>query len=367
MSFTYSKKKSHSETSKGLSLYALVIQLLPSIYSLGVLLRSLQLLIQLGQFFFKIYSNQIIFQDGYKYVILEESGHASAFMTYIFMSRDIWESDDKLHIAKHECMHVRFLHSIDRLFTEILCVFQWFNPFIYWFRKDLIEVHEYQVDKAVIENGTDSIAYQKLITKYAASSIQISFGNHFNNSLTLNRIKMIAQNKSFTNNSNYRILSLFVAFTTLFCLFGFQSSMTPISTDTDNDFYILPIDQKLFRKGSDYGMRVHPIRKTEKLHTGIDLIAASGTAVLAVQNATVLRIQKSETGYGNNIILGIDETTSAMYAHLKEILVEAGQVLKQGDIIGSVGNTGKSIKPHLHFEIIKNGKKVDPKEYLPNY
>ncbi|MCP4437636.1 MAG: peptidoglycan DD-metalloendopeptidase family protein [Aureispira sp.] len=341
---------------------------LSGLYLLGALVLAIRFLFRVLVFYFIIYNNEVIKKDGYKYVILQDKGLAFTFLNYIFVSKAIWLSDDCLLIAKHEKIHVRHQHSIDRLLTEILCVFQWINPFIYWFRKELVAVHEYQVDKVVVDSGIDAISYQQLIIKYACPSIQFSFGNHFNQSLTLNRIKMIAQNKSFSKLSAYRILFLLPVFALLFCCFAFQSG--PINESVlleDNDSFILPITEGQFKKASGFGMRTHPVSKIQKLHTGIDLVAPEGTSLLAVKNAVVVRVQQSDEGYGNNVVLAVDETISVLYGHMQSIGVKVGQELKQGDIIGTVGNTGKSVKPHLHFELIQNGKKVDPKAFLPKF
>ncbi|BDS13652.1 M56 and MltD domain-containing protein [Aureispira anguillae] len=205
-------------------------QYLLIVYLLGFLLLGIRLLLQLGQFFLAIFYHKNIVKDGYRYVLMNHPNIASSFMNYILISKDIWESDDQLLIVEHECMHVRLWHSLDRLCTEILCVFQWFNPFIYWFRKDLIAVHEYQVDQALIANGVDSILYQQLIAKYASPTHSFNFGNHFNHSLTLNRIKMIAQHKTFTKRNTYRILLLFPMVMILSCIFAFQSPKTKPAT-----------------------------------------------------------------------------------------------------------------------------------------
>lgn len=349
--------------------------LLLFLYGLGVVVLGVRFLLQLGQFCFLVLSNTIIRQNKYQYILVKKPNYAAAFMRYVIISKNIWESEDKLLIAQHECKHVDLWHSTDRFLTEILCVFQWFNPFIYWFRKELIAVHEFQVDQAIIASGIDSIQYQQLIARYATSSNQFQFGNHFSHSLTLNRIKMIAQHKSFPSFSTYRILLLIPVIGILASLFAFQTPVFPKATTpytltitTENNDFILPIKEGTFQKTVGYGMRIHPIYKSKKLHTGIDFIAPLGTPILAVQNATVIRVQQSEEkGYGNNIILQLDKKTQVMYAHMDLIAVKVGQQITQGTVIGTVGNTGLSTKPHLHFEVVENRKKVNPKDFLPSY
>jgi beta-lactamase regulating signal transducer with metallopeptidase domain len=196
------------------------------LYLLGFVILSLRFLGQLILFFYAVFSHHTIKRNDHHFVLLNEPNYAATFMHYILISKNIWESKDQFLIVQHEAFHAQFKHSFDRFLTEILCLFQWFNPFIYWFRKNLIEVHEYQVDQALLDEGVDAIQYQQLIAKYASLSNQFSFGNHFSHSLTLNRIKMIAQNKSFKKQNSYRILLLLPVFGLLFSFFSFQIPKT---------------------------------------------------------------------------------------------------------------------------------------------
>lgn len=196
------------------------------LYFLGFIMVSLRFLGQFIHFFYAVFRHHNIKKNGHCFVLLNQPNYAATFMHYILISKNIWESKDKSLIVQHECVHAQLRHSVDRFLTEILCLFQWFNPFIYWFRKNLIEVHEYQVDQALLADGVDAIQYQQLIAKYASLSNQFAFGNHFSHSLTLNRIKMIAQNKLFQKHSSYRLLLLIPVIGLLFSFFSFQIPKT---------------------------------------------------------------------------------------------------------------------------------------------
>ena len=339
--------------------------ILQGLYWLVTLLLGIAFLLQIKNLLTKIRQGRIVSKQGFRYVILEEIGHAAAFLNYIFISKTIWESEDAVLIAAHEQEHVRQGHSLDRLFTEILSVFQWFNPFIYWFRKDLLEVHEYLADQGVLRQGEDAIAYQQLIVKYAGMEMQAQLGNQFNHSLTLKRIKMIIDYKETARPMTWSKLLIFIpVFMGLLGLFSFQ---TVEYTQATEPGYILPVQKGNFKKIAGYGMRKHPVLKVKKLHTGVDFVAPEGTPVLAVKEAVVLRVQESTAGYGNNIVLKIDDEICAMYAHLSRIDVKVGDRVEKGAVIGAVGNTGASTGPHLHFEIIQKDKKVDPVDFLPNF
>jgi len=111
-------------------------------------------------------------------------------------------------------------------------------------------------------------------------------------------------------------------------------------------------------------MRYHPISHEWKMHTGIDIATTYGQPVFAVQNA-VVKFAGWMNGYGKTIILQSGEY-EFYYAHLAEINVQVGQVVKKGDEIGSADSTGYSSGNHLHFEIRINGTPVDPLTVLGN-
>ncbi|HBT47850.1 MAG TPA: peptidase M23 [Peptococcaceae bacterium] len=113
---------------------------------------------------------------------------------------------------------------------------------------------------------------------------------------------------------------------------------------------------------SPFGWRIHPLLKTQRFHSGIDIPAPTGTEVLAVEDGLVI-----STGYlgayGNHIIIDHGGGFSTMYAHLSAILVAEGQEVKRGQVIGRVGSTGWSTGPHLHFETHLRGEPTNPLQY----
>jgi murein DD-endopeptidase MepM/ murein hydrolase activator NlpD len=115
----------------------------------------------------------------------------------------------------------------------------------------------------------------------------------------------------------------------------------------------------LKRMASGYGIRMHPILKYRKMHNGMDFSAPSSTEVFATGNAAV-KIAKRTSGFGNLIVLDHGFGYETYYAHLSEFDVKPGQKVKRGEIIGFVGNSGLSTAPHLHYEVHKNGRVVNP-------
>jgi hypothetical protein len=115
---------------------------------------------------------------------------------------------------------------------------------------------------------------------------------------------------------------------------------------------------------SDFGMRVHPISKTKRMHIGIDLKAPLGTPILATGDG-IIKESGDKGDYGLRIIIQHDEHYESRYAHLSELKVKVGETIKKGTVIGLVGNTGVSMQAHLHYEVFKDGKPVNPADFLP--
>ena len=130
---------------------------------------------------------------------------------------------------------------------------------------------------------------------------------------------------------------------------------------------IQPIQNKeLTRLASGFGRRIHPIYKIKKMHTGLDFSAPRGTPIYATGAGKVKKAINSyrKTGYGNQVEIDHGFGYVTKYAHMQMIIVKQGQLLKRGDLIGYVGSTGGSTAPHCHYEIIKDGKKIDPIQYI---
>lgn len=116
---------------------------------------------------------------------------------------------------------------------------------------------------------------------------------------------------------------------------------------------------------SGFGKRIHPIYKVEKMHNGVDITAPSGTPVFATADGVVKEVINGRTGYGKYVVVDHDAVYSTLYAQLSAYNVKEGEEVKKGQVIGKVGMSGTSTGPHLHYEIKKNGKNVDPEYYFP--
>lgn len=130
---------------------------------------------------------------------------------------------------------------------------------------------------------------------------------------------------------------------------------------------IQPVSNKdLSRIASGFGYRIDPVYKTPKMHTGLDFAAAQGTPIYATADGTVSTSGFDDGGYGNHVIVNHGYGYQTLYGHMIRIKSRAGERVKRGQVIGWVGSTGKSTGPHCHYEVIRNGQKIDPVHFFFN-
>jgi murein DD-endopeptidase MepM/ murein hydrolase activator NlpD len=123
---------------------------------------------------------------------------------------------------------------------------------------------------------------------------------------------------------------------------------------------IQPVSNKeLKRLASGYGMRMHPIYKVMKMHTGVDFACQRGTPIYATGDGIISVAVRNGGGYGNEVQIRHGYGYITLYAHMERFIVKPGQRVKRGQMIGYVGSTGTSVSPHLHYEVIHNGQKVE--------
>jgi len=119
-------------------------------------------------------------------------------------------------------------------------------------------------------------------------------------------------------------------------------------------------NEQLKRMASGFGYRSDPFTKARKMHQGMDFTSPTGTPIFATGDGVVRRADNTASGYGNHIVIQHGYGYETLYGHLSKYKCKAGQRVKRGDIIGYVGSTGRSEAPHLHYEVHKDGKPVNP-------
>lgn len=158
--------------------------------------------------------------------------------------------------------------------------------------------------------------------------------------------------------------------TLILCLTAF-SPITGGKTTTFGLINEIPIHSpihinKLERMSDNYGYRRHPITKRWSFHRGLDLVAPKSTNILSTCNGKVINTKQSRFGYGNRILIKHRYGYMTHYTHLDSIFVKKGQTIERGDTIGTLGSTGFSTGPHLHYEILKDSIQIHPMFIINN-
>lgn len=309
--------------------------------------------------------------------------HPFSFFSNVFIPKTLFGTFAFRPVLMHECVHVRLLHSVDRLILDFLVSLFWFNPFIYLYRNALIEIHEFQADEAVIHKYKNPIAYQEILFSQLQTPEYSGMVSHFNFSMIKRRIVMM--NKKQKKSGWIYGLTLPLTLTIVFAFSNKQISpidrelnmiigpLSPIHENLpewflpENEPSIFPLQlTEKVKVTSMFGNRKDSFNNKEQWHRGIDLATPVGNPVLATADGIVTEA-KENGKWGYRVIIQHDDDFTTSYSHLSEIKVIEGQKVLKGDRIALSGNSGASTAPHLHYEVIKAGKPVDPKDYITNY
>jgi len=360
------------------------IWLLSSLYALGVLLLFQRYFLN----FYKIrrfkYGYQLIAKIGAIEVFRTPFAQPFSFFRSVFIPEKVEHTQELNLVMAHELQHVNFGHSYDRMLADFIVVLFWFNPFIYLLRKSLIEVHEYQVDAAVTADSGAKIPYQMSLVSLAGGGFSgpVSF---FNFSTIKKRIQMMNRNKS--NKISLMSLALLApVIGGMVMLFSFEMKTPEMVFIQDNpspaleelvpvegawvetpSIFPLGVKDEKVRVTSNFGYRTDPFDEAQKFHQGMDISAAEGTPVIATADGKVILVSDQPGGYGKHIVLAHDEVYQTKYAQLSSMEVKEGETVKRGELIGRVGSSGRSTAPHLHYEVYKDGKAVNPVNYIADY
>jgi TonB family protein len=198
--------------------FAAVVEYLKAIYLLGVIISFAFFLFGLGKICWLIIRNVSQKIDKYRLIETTDSIVSFSLFKWIIINPEKHSSEDLKQIIAHEKIHAFQLHSLDLIFIEVLIILFWFNPFIYWYRKSIREVHEYLADQAVVENGFDYLDYQKLLFKQVAGNRFIGLTSRFSYSLSKNRLKMLTmmKSKNILKTKIIMAIPLAIAFTIFF-------------------------------------------------------------------------------------------------------------------------------------------------------
>ncbi|WP_394970517.1 peptidoglycan DD-metalloendopeptidase family protein [uncultured Croceitalea sp.] len=343
--------------------------LILTIYLLGVSYFAVKLLIQLSTIKKIKKTSDIIEDDNFYHVKTKKQISPFSFFKHIFYFPKQFKGAELRTIIEHEKVHARELHSIDILLTEILFIILWFNPIIWFYRIIIKQNLEFLADAKTCALDQDKKNYQYLMLKQALGNHNISIANPFYNSIIKKRIVMLNQNQS--KSINRLKLLLVLPFLGLF-LFGFNTkevlkfsepTYTETSLTEELPEFISPLKQEDIERVT-FGFGETNTATGVKFHNGIDLVGRAGKNVMASADGIVKKATENEEN-GNYVVIEHSEGYSTKYMHLRDRNVTPGEKVSSGKTIGHVGNTGKSTGPHLHFEILKKDKPVNPASFIP--
>jgi hypothetical protein len=307
-----------------------------------------------------------------RFVLLNNGSMPFSFFHYIFIDpAKIREAHLSKPVIEHEMVHARQLHSLDILIAEFVSALLWFNPFAFFYRNSIRENHEYLADSGVVRSGADPLDYIVTLANEVFKNHSVGLTSNFNCSITKKRLLMITKIGSKKKNwfKFVFILPLVCIMLVAFArpslkptIFNF---IKPIKADSlaDETPSIMPVEKSEVKKVSGWGWRTHPIYKIRKFHAGIDFTAPKGTPIYATA-AGFIECSEQKTGEGIYLIIKHNYHYKTLYSHLKDYVVRKGDIVYKGQLIGHVGNTGVLTGPHLHYEVIKDGKNVNPEKYI---
>ena len=289
--------------------------------------------------------SQYLTYKSYKLYISSEQKEAFSFGKYIVIPKELYDDKEHLNgVLCHELSHLHNLHSIDILFMQLIIIVHWFNPFIWLLRQELLDIHEYQADNDVINQGINATQYQLLLVKKAVGSRLYNLTNGFNNSKLKKRIKMMLKKRT-KRMVQLRVL-LFVPLVAG-VIYSFATT-APLNVKQDSQWsYPVP------------GSTLNGSYGGQRKHLGIDLKANKDSKIMAAFDGVVVT-SDSNRAYGKVVVIRHDNGLETLYAHNSENLVKKGEKVKAGQVIASVGNSGRSTSFHCHFEIKKDGHLIDP-------
>lgn len=349
-------------------------------YSLVVLI----LLIRFGRNIYRLlkkaFSHTRIPYKEAEVALLNEAAIPHNFLKYIFINKEDYRNEGlRERLLAHELGHAKQKHSLDILLIEFLQAIFWFNPLYHFYGKAIRLNHEYLADSIVLKSFKDVAQYQILLLQFGnrKQGGELNLACLSNFSLTKKRFKMMTQHTSKIA-AMVRVAILLPLLVVTILAFGLKTQASELIESSTNDLIhniestifqentpsILPLaEEDVLKVTSNFGMRKDPISGDQKMHYGIDFSAQTGKPVVATASGTVEKTETLSGGYGKYIQIKHDGQYQTLYAQLSEINVEVGHKVEKGQVIGKVGSSGHSTGPHLHYEVIKDGKRVDPRGY----
>jgi len=287
------------------------------------------------------------------FVYLDTIKNPFSFFRWIFLPFEYSQRANQSIIA-HEKVHVKQLHSLDLILSEIYCIVFWFNPFAFLLQNSLRSVHEFIADNAVVQTNKELVnPYLKLLLSAAENNIY-GVTSSFKSSTIKKRIEMITNDKSSKKSS-----FLYLLLVPVIAIMIQSFSRADVSGGIPS---CRPVDGGEIRVEFGYS-GINPITKKRFTHGGIDIQLAEGTSVVSTASGEVIEASEKE-GWGKLVVIKHADGYETWYAHLSRFTVKKGDKVQKKFQIGFSGNTGNSTAPHLHYELRKNGERLNPTEFF---
>lgn len=346
------------------------------LWFLLALLYLLRSAIQLSRLKKMSLRGQVLHRGRLRLVILGELPSAFTFFRSVYIDRYTYRNR-LMPVIRHEWVHAREGHSLDLLFMETACALLWFNPFVFLLRKAVRENLEYLADERSSRDTPSLIGYLEVLQGELLRSHSLAFASYFNRSTLKKRIMMLTNKRS---DRRLRWSYLLVLPLLALVLMAFHKSASGLPLSGEPSGKSLPVLQTqgvdkglphVFPLGSEYrnaitwnyGIKAkNPVTGVETEHGGVDIKAPEGTPVYATADGEVSKVTENDD-WGKLLVIKHKDGYMTWYAHLSDISVREGAAVKAGEKVASVGSTGKSTGPHLHYEVRLKGERVDPNRY----
>lgn len=299
------------------------------------------------------------------------------FRFVIYLPKTLMNADmDTLHaVLAHEMAHIRRRDQLVALLEFAVVVFNFFNPLVWYLRSRLAGNREMACDLSAMRHGGFRAAdYGRALLSVArgASALPVQ---HLHDGLIKPRLLFLSQKErhmwSFRRHIGYLFFVPIVATGVLLSAYSAPENnmeIIPQSVAPTLPLFIDPLPSGYV--SSHFGPRINPFKKNRAMHTGTDLVASRGTAVLAAADGTVIGVslhKEKPSAYGTWVRVDHGSGFSSFYAHLDRADVRVGDTVKSGQAVGALGNSGRSTGPHLHFELALHGRQVDAGEYISEF
>jgi len=315
--------------------------------------------------------------EGIKIFVLDGKTGSFTFLRGVYLDKHTWAKQEG-HVLRHEMVHASQLHFLDLIFMTFVGVILWFNPFVFLLLRSVRENHEYLADDQSLRGPGTLASYLACLRDETILRNSPTVASYFKSSTIKKRIIMLTNSHT---KRHKKWLYLAVIPLAALMLLVFQSSdleqvanapakaLEVIPGVSENSSpgeipSLFPLPEE-FRDNVTWGYNktmIHPITKKKLTHKGVDFRAPAGTSVFAASGG-VVKTAESLEGWGNLVIIEHSETYTSHYSHLDGFKVKKGDKVTKGQIVATVGSTGRSTGPHLHYEVRIEGTHVNPADY----